>query len=106
MAEPMLDMPPEHRRIVDGILDAHAGGREVWAFGSRARGVAKPYSDLDLAVIGNEPLGIEQLAALADAFEESDLPWRVDIVDWATTDAAFRRIIERDKVVLHRAKRG
>jgi predicted nucleotidyltransferase len=103
MAEPTLDMPLEHRRIVDDILDAYASKHEVWAFGSRARGGAKPYSDLDLAVIGDAHLNIEQLAALADAFEESDLPWRVDIVDWATTDAAFRRIIERDKIVLHRA---
>ncbi len=42
--------------------------------------------------------------ALADAFEQSDLPWRVDVVDWATTDDAFRRIIERDHVVIQRGR--
>jgi len=43
------------------------------------------------------------LAALTDDFAESDLPFRVDVVDWATTRDNFRRIIERDKLVLKTA---
>ena len=100
MPDPKLDMQPEHWAIVRGILRQHAAGLEVWAFGSRAKGTAKPYSDLDLVIIGEQPLSLAQDAALADAFAESELPWRVDIVDWATTSEAFRRIIRHDKVVL------
>ena len=81
-------------------------GREVWAFGSRARHCAKPYSDLDLAVIGVEPLSLDALAALNEAFAESDLPWKVDVVDWARMGEAFRRIVERDRVVLQRVEDG
>lgn len=72
----------------------------MWAFGSRATGHAKPYSDLDLAIITDAPLGLERLAALAESFSESDLPWKVEVVDWSTTSERFRRIIERDRVVL------
>jgi nucleotidyltransferase substrate binding protein (TIGR01987 family) len=36
-------------------------------------------------------------------FEASDLPIRVDIVDWASTSDAFRAIIARDKVVVQGA---
>lgn len=100
MAEPRLDMKPEHWAIVRGILQQHATGHEVWAFGSRAKGTAKPYSDLDLAIITTEPLSLAQGAALADAFADSELPWRVDLVDWACTDEAFRKIIERDRVAV------
>jgi predicted nucleotidyltransferase len=42
---------------------------EVWAFGSRAkcgRGAAKPYSDLDLAVITDQPLPLKTSANLSD----------------------------------------
>jgi len=39
-------------------------------------------------------LEFRQLAALKDAFAESSLPFRVDVVDWATTSAEFRAIIE------------
>jgi len=88
---------------VRGILQKHVPQYEVWAFGSRAKcgwGAAKPYSDLDLAVITDQPLPLKTSANLSDDFSTSDLPWKVDVVDWATTHAPFRRIIERDKVVV------
>lgn len=43
------------------------------------------------------------MAAIADAFATSDLPIRVDVVDCASTSAAFRKIIERDRVVVQTA---
>jgi type I restriction enzyme S subunit len=73
---------------------------EVWAFGSRVKGTTKPYADLDLAVISDKPLPLDVVAGLAEDFSESDLPWRVDVVDWATTSEPFRKVIERDRVVL------
>lgn len=76
---------------------------EVWAFGSRAKRTAKPYSDLDLALITQQALTLEQLATITDAFDASDLPIRVDVVDWAATSDAFRKIIERDRVVVQTA---
>ncbi len=97
---PPIDIRPDHWAIVRDILRTHVPGREVWAFGSRARGTAKRYSDLDLAVITDEPLPVAVMAALADEFSESDLPWRVDVVDWAVMGEAFRRVIERDRVVV------
>lgn len=73
---------------VEAILHAHVPGREVWAFGSRARCCAKPYSDLDLAIMGEEAISLDTLAALNEAFAESDLPWKVDVVDWARLGSA------------------
>jgi type I restriction enzyme S subunit len=99
-ALPAIDICPEQWAIVDKILEQHIPGYAVWAFGSRARGVAKPYSDLDLCVVSERPLGLDVGAALAEAFSESDLPWKVDVVDWATTSEAFRQIIQAHKVVL------
>lgn len=90
----MLDLAPEHLAEVRRILRLHVPGRTVRAFGSRVQGTAKPFSDLDLAIMGDTPLDFRQLAALKDAFADSDLPFRVDLVDWATTGEAFRRIIE------------
>ena len=100
MDAPPIDARPGEWRIVRDILRTHLPDREVWAFGSRARGTAKPFSDLDLAVIGDTPLALDVRAALAEAFSESDMPWKVDIVDWASTAVAFRAIIDRDKVVV------
>jgi predicted nucleotidyltransferase len=96
----MIDISPGDLKIVRDILRKHVPDREVWAFGSRAKRTAKRYSDLDLAVITDTPMSFEVSGALREDFSESDLPWRVDIVDWATTSEAFRRIIEQDKVVV------
>nr|VFJ89844.1 MAG: Predicted nucleotidyltransferase [Candidatus Kentron sp. H]VFJ90889.1 MAG: Predicted nucleotidyltransferase [Candidatus Kentron sp. H]VFJ97908.1 MAG: Predicted nucleotidyltransferase [Candidatus Kentron sp. H] len=95
-----LDIEPHHLDMVRDILHRHAPGCAVWAFGSRATGKARPYSDLDLAIITETPLPFAAADRLKAAFTESDLPWRVDIIDWATTSEAFRRIIERDRVVV------
>ena len=98
-----LDLTPEQKSIVLDILRAYVPRHEVWVFGSRIKGTSKPYSDLDLAIITQHPLSLDILAALRDAFSSSDLPWKVDIVDWATTQERFRRIIEAQHIVLHKA---
>ena len=103
---PHIDIRREHWAIVREILQKHVPQYAVWAFGSRAKWTAKLYSDLDLAVITDQPLSLETLANLSDDFSASDLPWKVDVVDWATTRAAFREIIDRDKVVVQVAPEG
>ena len=102
---PPIDVRPDHWEIVRRILRRHVPEHDVWAFGSRAGGRAKTYSDLDLAVISDRPLSLAVSAALADDFSESDLPWKVDIVDWATTSESFRKIIEESTVVVQRGRR-
>ena len=69
-------------------------------FGSRATGNAKEYSDLDLAIMGEEPLSLREVSALDEALGESDLPFKVDIVEWARIDEGFRRIIRGHGVVV------
>lgn len=97
---PLIDIRPDHWEIVQRILQEHVPNLEVWAFGSRAKWNAKAFSDLDLAIITDEPLPIDTSAALNEAFSESDLPWKVDVVDWASVGDGFKQVIERDKVVL------
>ncbi|MDV7341812.1 nucleotidyltransferase domain-containing protein [Terasakiella sp. A23] len=68
----------------------------VWVFGSRANGGAKEFSDLDLALRDSSgakiPLSI--FANLAHDFEESDLPWNVDIIDLNAVSEEFKKSIE------------
>ena len=61
---------------------------------------ARETSDLDLAVMTDTPLSIDRTAALRAAFTDSDLPFRVDVVDWASTSEAFRRRILAGQLVL------
>jgi hypothetical protein len=52
-------------------------GARAFVFGSRAHGVARPYSNLDLALKWTRPLGLDLLGQIAEALSESDLPYRV-----------------------------
>ena len=97
-----LALLPGELEIVREILRRHVPGREVWAFGSRVKGKARTFSDLDLAVLGDQPLALSVRADLAEDFSESDLPFKVDIVDWATTSERFREIIRAEYVVVPR----
>ncbi len=96
----MIDLNPHHLGTVRRILAEHVPACEIRAFGSRATWTAKDYSDLDLAVVGGGPLEWGVLGRLKEAFEESDLPMRVDVHDWHTIPERFRAVIERDYVVL------
>ena len=95
-----LDLRPDHLAMVQTILRRNVPDREVWAFGSRVTGKTKPTSDLDLCITGTSPLSYETSARLRQDFSDSDLPYPVDLVDWATCSASFRGIIEQDKMVV------
>ncbi len=91
----MLELTPDQLATVRRILAAHAPGREVRVFGSRATGRARPHSDLDLLILG-APLDAAVRSDLIAAFEESDLPFRVDIIHWQEAPAAMLARIERE----------
>lgn len=97
---PELEIKPADLKAVQAVLRRHLPSREVWAFGSRVSGNVKPFSDLDLAVIGDDPVPAAVLTDLKDAFSESDLPFKVDVVDWAETQENFRKIIKVAYVVV------
>ena len=95
-----IDIHPADLETVRRILRDHVPVLEVRAFGSRVAWNARETSDLDLAVMTDEPLSIDRTVRLRAAFTDSDLPFRVDIVDWATASESFRKRIRANHVVL------
>jgi predicted nucleotidyltransferase len=97
-------MTDQHRRIVLDILNTHLpAGAAVWAFGSRVNGRARRYSDLDLAIDAGRRLTIDETATLREAFDDSDLPYRVDVVDWQAINPGFRGLIAAGRRPLERS---
>ena len=100
----LLDLQASHLGIMREILRRCVPHLEIWAFGSRVRGMAHPSSDLDLCILSEEPLTFHLLSQLRDSFSSSTLPFRVDVVDWATTSDSFRKIIEENKIVVQKGQ--
>ena len=97
----MIKLKPDQKKIVLEILQRRIPDRQVFAFGSRVKGTPKKFSDLDLAIMGDAPLPLDIESAMRNDFSASDLPFRVDLVDWAVTSAEFRQIIQRDGELLY-----
>ena len=100
-----IDISPGDLETVREILAEHVPEHKVLAFGSRVNWTARQYSDLDLAVMTEKPLNISCISDLSEAFTQSDLPFKVDIADWASTDESFRKIIEKEHAVVQQPLR-
>ncbi|MBL7671670.1 MAG: nucleotidyltransferase domain-containing protein [Bdellovibrionaceae bacterium] len=91
-----IQLEPKHLAIVKSILKKREVN--VFVFGSRVKDAAKPLSDLDLCI--KNSYRKSKLRELQDDLEESDLPFKVDIVIWSDLSVSFQKQIEKDLVAL------
>jgi type I restriction enzyme S subunit len=96
----MPDMDPRHLAIIQQILRNQIPDRTVWLFGSRANGSARPSSDADIVILGDASIGLNRLANLREAFQISNLPFQIDILEWVNIKEDFRSVIQKQYVVL------
>ncbi len=97
-------MTVEQLSEVRRLISLHLPDTEVWAYGSRAACKARPWSDLDLTVFSCKEQR-EAVYALREAFEESSLPFRVDLFVWDEIPDHFKPNILKHKVVIQAGKR-
>jgi predicted nucleotidyltransferase len=98
-----LNLEERHREQIRAILGQHLGGRKgvrVYAYGSRVRGNAHRFSDVDLAIESAQPIGVDLLFALRNAFDGSNLPYSVDVTDLAHATPSFRTSFDRNRELL------
>ena len=100
MNERSLDLAENDLALVQNILARFVPGRPVFVFGSRATGKAKRRSDLDLCIGGEAALDRGVIADLMDAFDESDLPIEVDVIDLAEATGVFRKRVLGEAIAL------
>lgn len=86
----MLELTDVQLEIVRALLAKRLPDIEVRAFGSRVTGRARSRSDLDLVVVAGAPVPALALAELRADFEESDLPFKVDVVEWRDLPGSLR----------------
>ena len=63
----------------------------IFLFGSRAAGNAKPLSDIDIGILGTEPLPMIVKAHLDADLEESIVPFKIDLIDFYQVDKDFKK---------------
>ena len=85
-------MKLEYINIVKQIVLKHVPNNEfaVFLFGSRAAGNSNSLSDIDVGILGIEPLPTSILANLESDLEESIVPFKIDLIDFYQVDKAFK----------------
>ncbi len=101
----MLELAPPELALIRQILAQRLPGATVHAFGSRVTGwpigrASKPYSDLDLAVWAAGDSADMAMAELRADFEDSNLPWRVDVTLASDLPAALAQLVQTHGVRL------
>jgi predicted nucleotidyltransferase len=95
-----MHIEDRHWQIVKSILSKY--NYSFYAFGSRVKGNPQKFSDLDLCYFGKIPNN--ELFSLEEDFEESDLPYKVDIISWDKINSSFRELIKKDLVCIQENK--
>jgi predicted nucleotidyltransferase len=100
-----LYLDERHLAIVRSILGRLLPDVAVWAFGSRATGRNLwRCSDLDLAIVSE--LSWTTRGLLSEAFEESTLPMKVDVLELPMADQEFVERIQPDFVQIQVGSRA
>ena len=66
---------------------------KFYAYGSRVKGEAWKLSDLDLCYYDNIPSSV--ICEMREKFEQSNLPFMVELVNWKHMRPAFQKSIEK-----------
>ena len=88
-----LDVTEKEFSIIKKILEQYS---DALIFGSRIKGTSKKFSDLDICIKRNIKDYEHEL--LKEAFEKSDLPFKVDIILYHQVTDAFKEIIDKDGI--------
>ncbi len=90
-------------KLIREIVFAHIDSKRyhVFIFGSRAKGAAAKFSDIDVGVEGDSQVSTLVFTELEEAFENSDLPFTVDVVDFTLVSDKFKQIAKQHLISLN-----
>lgn len=93
-------LDPRDRSAIERIVAPFLVRRDIRLklFGSRARGDARRASDIDLALVSRQPIAAADMAALREALEESPIPFRIDLIDYASAPIHLRTAIDSEGI--------
>lgn len=89
------------KKIILTILKRYFQDRKFFVFGSRSTGKnLKTFSDLDVAIDGKEPIDKVRLRQAIEELSNSDLPFKVDLIDINSMPAEFKKNVASDFIEL------
>ena len=93
-----LDLEEKYQDFIISAVKRFLPNVDIYIYGSRVKGKALKYSDVDIALKSDEKIPFEQLLALKAYFHDSTFPYMVDIIDLDNISEKFYSLIKDDLV--------
>ncbi len=78
---------------------------EVFLFGSRAMGNNRKWSDYDIGILGKSKIPTQILTKVEGELEDSDIPYKVGIVDFTQVSDKFKRVALKNRKLWNQNKK-
>ncbi len=90
----MIALEEEQIKLIQTILRNYFPDAEIRVFGSRYKHTNQPYSDIDIVIVGKTKIDLITYSKVKEELEESNLKYRVDLLDWHSISREFQQVIE------------
>lgn len=96
----MIDLDSQYIKLIKEIISNELKTYKLYIFGSRAKNTARKYSDIDIAI--DSPLLTDKIKSkIGFEFENSTIPYEVDIIDLNNITDSFKNLIKNDLIELN-----
>ena len=89
-----VDLPSEYIDLLKSEIQNLLPNSRVVVFGSRVRGNAKKYSDVDLAILDTNKISTKTLRKIKDSIDPQ-IDYLLDIVDYNSVSKDFQEVINQ-----------
>jgi predicted nucleotidyltransferase len=96
----MIDAKTNDLDFIKNVIKMYLSDCEIRVFGSRIKKRSKKYSDIDIAIVSKEKIDWVTIEKIKERFSISDLPYRVDILDYNSLSLNFKKIVDKNYIVL------
>lgn len=87
---------------IKDIVKRSLGGTnyKIFVFGSRATGENRQWSDIDLGILSEGKIPGHVMIKIEEELENSQIPYKIDLVDFRNVSDQFRKIALKRVVYL------
>lgn len=95
----MVNLEDKYIKLLKEIISKYLVNYQLYLYGSRAKGTARRFSDVDIAINSLE-LNSLILSKIKFDIEESTIPYSVDILDYNSISEDFKNLISSSLIQL------
>jgi predicted nucleotidyltransferase len=81
------------------VISALRPTAKIYLFGSRARGTNSERADIDIALDEGHPLPVCDVDEIKSMFRESNIMYKIDVVDFNQISDAMRNQILKERII-------